>query len=153
MSSCRLIVTQLIFKCQTFHGKCFLKKVSNSSGEEWKLCLFLPYKMTNRELGLFLVHNVSGFPSVLSSCLICNLAQNSKHPLYVFVFLLKCLSLTFLFWNVYHLRKILGSWFWESVKRQIYILGKFGKAWCQITFEPSPHSWPWCWHYWAPCGE
>lgn len=94
MSSCRLIVTQLIFKCQTFHGKCFLKKVSNSSGEEWKLCLFLPYKMTNRELGLFLVHNVSGFPSVLSSCLICNLAQNSKHPLYVFVFLLKCLSLT-----------------------------------------------------------
>ena len=34
-----------------------------------------PQRTTNRELGLFLTHNVSGYPSVLSSCFICDLAQ------------------------------------------------------------------------------
>lgn len=61
-----------------FIGNVKKKKVSNSSGEEWRFCLFLIYKMTNRELGLFLVHKVSRFPSVLSSCLICKLAQITK---------------------------------------------------------------------------
>lgn len=31
--------------------------------------------MTNRELGLFLTGNVSGFQSGLASCFICDLAQ------------------------------------------------------------------------------
>ena len=34
-----------------------------------------PQRATDRELRLFLTHNVSGYPSVFSSCFICDLNQ------------------------------------------------------------------------------
>ena len=67
------------------------KKVSNSSGEEWKLCLFLTYKMTNRELGLLFIMSLDFHLYVLPVLFVSLLKSLNSSVCNLFFFFLKCL--------------------------------------------------------------